>query len=123
MYEKTKEIRPKKMKNLMVEFFVNPPEGTEHGLKLIKSRICTANIFAMLSTAFGSVTFASVIWLYILQPKIAIDLKLCSSISVNVTCTVIITANDCKLVVNICSAVIPTSGSKLQHCGANSISN
>ena len=70
---KTKEIRPKKMKNLMVEFFVNPPEGTEHGLKLIKSRICTANIFAMLSTAFGSVTFAIVVWLYSIQSMSALN--------------------------------------------------
>ena len=36
---KTKETRPKKIKNLTVEFFVNPPEGPEHGLKLSKLKI------------------------------------------------------------------------------------
>ena len=49
----------------------------------------TANILTVLSTAFGSVTCATAIWLYILQPKIAIDLKLYSSVSLNVTCTVV----------------------------------
>ena len=33
---KTKQTR---QKNSMVAFFVNPPEGTEHGLKLIESKI------------------------------------------------------------------------------------
>ena len=49
----------------------------------------TANISTVLSTAFGSVTCATAIWLYILQPKIAIDLKLHSSVSLNVMCTVV----------------------------------
>ena len=40
--------------------------------------IYTANILTLISTAFGSVTCATVIWLYTLQPKIAIDLKLYS---------------------------------------------
>ena len=44
----------------------------------------TANILTVVSTAFGSVTCARVIWLYILQPKIAIDLIMYSSMSVNV---------------------------------------
>ena len=44
----------------------------------------TANILTVLSTAFGSVTCATAIWLYILQPKIAIDLKQYSSVSLNV---------------------------------------
>ena len=35
---KTKDTR-QKMKNLMEEFFVNAPESTEHGLKLIESKI------------------------------------------------------------------------------------
>ena len=43
----------------------------------------------VLSTAFGSVTCATVIWLHMLQNKIAIDLKLYSSVSLNVMCTVI----------------------------------
>ena len=36
----------------------------------------TANILTVLSTAFGSVAFPTVIWLCMLQPKTAIDLKL-----------------------------------------------
>ena len=56
----------------------------------------TANIFTVLSTAFGSVTCATVIYLYILQPKIAIDLKLYSSKSVNVTCTVVVCEDHCQ---------------------------
>ena len=39
-------------------------------------QIDTANILTVLTTAFGSFTYATVICLYILQPKIAIDLKL-----------------------------------------------
>ena len=49
----------------------------------------TANIFTVLSTAFGSVTCSTAIWLYMLQPKIAIGLKLYSSLSLNVMCTVV----------------------------------
>ena len=45
----------------------------------------TANILTVLSTAFGSVTFPTVIWLCMLPPKIAIDLKLYSSMSLSVT--------------------------------------
>ena len=52
---------------------------------------CTANILTVLSTAFGSVTFPTVIWLHILQPNIALSLKLYSSKSVTVMCT----ANGC----------------------------
>ena len=76
----------------------------------------TANILTVLSTAFGSVTCATVIWLYVLQPKIAIDLKPFSSVFMNVMCTVVASdyqcqitvahvtqQNDCKLAVNICS--------------------
>ena len=47
----------------------------------------TANILTVLSTASGSVTCATVIWLYKLQPKIEIDLKLYSSVSLNVMYT------------------------------------
>ena len=50
----------------------------------------TANILTVLGTAFGSVTCATVIWLCILQSKIAIDLILYSSMSVNVMCTVVV---------------------------------
>ena len=59
----------------------------------------TANILTVLSTAFGSVTCATVIWLYISQPKIAIDLKLYSSVSLNVMCTVIGCYNHCLITV------------------------
>ena len=49
----------------------------------------TANILTVLSTAFGSVTYATVIWLHKLQLKIAIDFKLYSSVSLNVIFTVV----------------------------------
>ena len=55
------------------------------------STLHTANILTVLSTAFGSVTFPTVIWLHILQPNIALSLKLYSSKSVTVMCT----ANGC----------------------------
>ena len=54
---------------------------------------------SVLSTAFGSVTCATAIWLYILQPKIAIDLKLYSSVSLNVMCTVVDCNNHCQITV------------------------
>ena len=59
----------------------------------------TANILTVFSTAFGSVTCATVIWLYILQPEIAIDLILYFSMSVNVVCTVIDCDNHCQITV------------------------
>ena len=55
----------------------------------------TANILTVLSTAFGSVTCATVIWMHILQPKIAIDLKLYSSMSVRVVVTAVGCDNHC----------------------------
>ena len=72
----------------------------------------TANNSTVLSTAFGHVTCATVIWLHTLQPKIAIDLKLNSSVSLNVMCIVVACKNHCKITVahvtqpmtvNICS--------------------
>ena len=36
---KTKVTRQKKIQNSTVAFFVNQPEGAEHGLKLIESKI------------------------------------------------------------------------------------
>ena len=57
----------------------------------IEGLLYTANILTVLSTAFGSVTFPTVIWLHILQPNIALSLKLYSSKSVTVMCT----ANGC----------------------------
>ena len=68
-------------------------------IKFIPIHIYTANILTVLSTAFGSVTCATVIWLYILQPKIAIDLKLYSSVSLNVMCTVVACNNHCQITV------------------------
>ena len=56
----------------------------------------TANILTEPSTAFGSVTSATVIVLHILQPKIAIDIKLYSSVSLNVICTVVDCNNHCQ---------------------------
>ena len=49
----------------------------------------TANILAVLTTAFGSVTFPTVIWLCMLPPKTEIDLKLYSSLSLSVTGTAV----------------------------------
>ena len=63
-------------------------------MKLIKY---IANILTVLSTAFGSVQCATAIWLYILQPKIAIDLKLYSSVSLNIMCTVVDCNNHCQI--------------------------
>ena len=48
-----------------------------------------ANILTVISTAFGSVTFPTVIWLYMLPTKTAIDIKLCSSMSLSVTGTAV----------------------------------
>ena len=59
----------------------------------------TVNISTVLSTAFGSVTCATVIWLYILQPKIAIDLKLYSSMSARVVGTAVGCDNHCQITV------------------------
>jgi len=59
----------------------------------------TAKIFTVLGTAFGSATCATVIWLHILQPKIAIDFKLYSSVSLNVICTVVDCNNHCQITV------------------------
>ena len=72
-------------------------------------KLYTANILKVVSTAFGSVTFPTVLWLCMLQPKTAIDLKLYSSVSKNVMGTAvgcdnhcqITVGNDCKLAVNV----------------------
>ena len=49
-------------------------------------KLYTENILTVFSTACGSVTCATVIWLCIFKSKIAIDLILYSSMSVNVMC-------------------------------------
>ena len=59
----------------------------------------TTNILTALGTAFGSVTCTTAIWPYVLQPKIAIDLKLYSSISFNVMFIVVGCNNHCKITV------------------------
>ena len=64
-----------------------------------KLQFYTANILTVLSTAFGSVTYATVIWLCISQPKIAIDLKLYSLVSLNVMFTVVAYNNHCQITV------------------------
>ena len=56
----------------------------EHETCYDLARTCTANILTVLSTAFCSVTFLIVIWLCMLQPKTATDLKLYSSIPLSV---------------------------------------
>ena len=57
----------------------------------------TANILNVLSTAFGSVTFPTVICLCMLQPKTVIDLKLYSSISLIVMDTAVGRDNHCQI--------------------------
>ena len=69
-----------------------------HILKAIRL-VYTASILIVHSTAFGSVTCATVIWLHILQPKIAIDLKLYSLVSLIVMCTVVACNNHCQITV------------------------
>ena len=59
----------------------------------------TANILTVLSTAFGSVTFPIVVWLCMLPPKTAIDLKLYSSMSLSVTGTAVGCDNNCQITV------------------------
>ena len=59
----------------------------------------TANIFTVLSTAFGSVMFPTVIWLCMLQSKTAIDVKLYSSMSLSVMGTAIGCDNHCQITV------------------------
>ena len=56
---------------------------------MILDQTYIANILTVHNTAFGSVTCATVIWLHILQPKMAIVLRLYSSVSLNIICTVI----------------------------------
>ena len=51
----------------------------------------------VLSTAFGSVTCATVIWLYLLQPKIAIDLNLYYSMPLSVMGTAVGCDNHCQI--------------------------
>ena len=60
---------------------------------------CTANILTVLSTAFGSVTFPTVFWLLVLQPKTAIDLKLYSSMSLSVIDTAVGCDDYCQITV------------------------
>ena len=59
----------------------------------------TANILTVLSTAFGSVTFPTVIWLCILQSKTTIDVKLYSLMSVSVMSTFVVCNNHCQITV------------------------
>ena len=56
---------------------------------IIDSDEYTANILTVISRAFGSVICATVIWLHKSQPKVAIDLKLCSSVLLNIIFTVV----------------------------------
>ena len=74
-------------------FFIRETKG-------INSRLAyTANILTVLSTAFGSVTFPTVIWLYIVQSKTLFNLKLYSSMSVSVICTANGCNNHCQITV------------------------
>ena len=60
---------------------------------------CTVNILIVLSTAFGSVTFPTVIWLCMLPPKKAIDLKLYSLMSFSATGTAVGCDHYCQITV------------------------
>jgi len=62
-------------------------------------KVFTANIFTVLSTAFGSVMFPIVIWLCMLPPKTAIDLKLHSSMSLSYMSTAVGCDNHCQITV------------------------
>ena len=68
-------------------------------IKMLQSNLhlYTENISTVFSTAFGSVTFATAILLYILRPTIAIDLILYSLMSVNIVCTAICDDHTAKL--------------------------
>ena len=59
----------------------------------------SANILTVLSTAFGSVTFLTLLWLWLLQPKAALDLKLYSSMSLTVIGTAVGCDNHCQITV------------------------
>ena len=60
----------------------------------------TAKFLTVFITAFGSVTCATLIWLYALQPKIAIDLKMYSSVLLNVMFTAVACDNHCQITVS-----------------------
>ena len=56
-------------------------------------------LLTVLSTAFGSDTFPNVIWLCMVQPKTAIDLKLYFSMSLSVTGTAVGCDHYCQITV------------------------
>jgi len=70
-----------------------------HLLKVLGELLHTANILTVLSTAFGSVTFPTVICLCMLQSKTANDGKLYSSISLSVMGTAVGCDNHCQITV------------------------
>ena len=88
-----------------------------HGIVAKSCIIYTANILTVLSTAFGSVTFSTALWLCRLQVKALIDLKLYSSMSLIVIGTVVGCDHHCQITVvnvtqpmtvnyaNICSVI------------------
>ena len=65
---------------------------------MLASQAYTANIYSQF-TVIGCVTFPTVIWLCVLQPKTAIDLKLYSSVSLSVVGTAVGCANHCQITV------------------------
>ena len=94
----------------------------------------TVNILTVLSTAFGSVTFPAVILLFIVESKAAFNLKLYSSVLLNVMGTFVACNNHFQftvaqvtqpmtvnwLAVNICSVqptILPYVSN--QNCGNN----
>ena len=69
----------------------------------------TANILAVISTAFGSVTFPTVIWLCRLPPKTAIELKLHSSMSLSVMGTAVGSDNHYQITVGNVTQPMPVN--------------
>ena len=76
---------------------VDTSSSNRESIQNITECVYIANILTVLSTTFGSVTFPAVIWLCMLQPKTAIDLKLYSLMSLSVMMTVVGCDGQCHI--------------------------
>ena len=74
-------------------------EKDQYKYRYLGTLLSTANILTVLSTAFGSITFPTVIWLRMIQPKTAIYLKLYSSMALSVIGTAIGCDSYCQITV------------------------
>ena len=63
----------------------------------------------VLSAAFGNVTFPTVMWLCMLQPKTAIDIKLYTLMSLSVRGTTVGCDNDCQITVGNVAQPLPVN--------------